>query len=79
MSSDGAYARGAPGGSNNNPYGQSYSAPSAGGYGGGYAAGGSGYGSGPAPGYGTSYPAPRYNGAGAPANVQLGQVRFGLI
>jgi len=73
MSSDGAYARGAPGGSNNNPYGQSYSAPSAGGYGGGYAAGGSGYGSGPAPGYGTSYPAPRYNGAGAPANVQLGQ------
>eukprot|EP00555_Chaetoceros_dichaeta_P005771 CAMPEP_0198264454 /NCGR_PEP_ID=MMETSP1447-20131203/15978_1 /TAXON_ID=420782 /ORGANISM="Chaetoceros dichaeta, Strain CCMP1751" /LENGTH=36 /DNA_ID= /DNA_START= /DNA_END= /DNA_ORIENTATION= len=34
MSSDGAYARGAPGGSNNNPYGQSYSASSAGGYGG---------------------------------------------
>lgn len=75
MSSDGPYARySTPGGStNNNPYGQSYStpagAPAAGGYGG--YGGGSGYGSGPAPGYGTSYPAPRYNGA--PADVQLSQ------
>jgi len=76
MSSDGPYARSTPGGStNNNPYGQSYSAPAAGapaagGYGG-YGGGGSGYGSGPAPGYGASYPAPRYNGA--PADVQLSQ------
>jgi len=70
MSSNGAYARGAPNGSNNNPYGQSYSTSSSGGYGG-YGGGGSGYGSGPAPGYGTSYPAPKYNGA--PPNVQLGQ------
>jgi len=68
MSSDGAYARySAPGGnSNNNPYGQSYSTTTGGGYGG---YGGGSYGSGPAPGYGTSYPAPKYDGAQADINV----------
>jgi len=73
MSSDGAYARySAPGGNtNSNPYGQSYSAPPAngGGYGG-YGGAGSNYGSGPAPGYDSSYSAPKY---GSPPNVNHGQ------